>query len=67
MCDYSENNDDHKIHASMARMSRNDEHKSEKYDDSSQLTNWILYSRATCHMAPEVSDFITGSLEDREK
>ena len=32
-----------------------------------QLTNWILDSGATCHMTPEVSDFITGSLEDMDK
>ena len=51
----------------MARMSSNDERKSEMYGDSSQLTNWILDSRATCHMTPEVSDFIPGSLEDTDK
>ena len=38
-CDNSEDNDDHKIYASMARMSSNDERKSVKYGDSSQLTN----------------------------
>ena len=43
----SENNDDHKIYASMAKMSSNDERKSEKYDDSSQLTNFILDSGET--------------------
>ena len=59
-CDNGKNNDDHKIYASMARMSSNDEHKSEKYGDSSQLTNWILDSGATCHMTPEVTDFIPG-------
>ena len=48
-------------------MSSNDECKSEKYGDSSQLTNWILYLVATCHMTPEVSDFITGPLEDTDK
>ena len=51
----------------MARMSSNDEHSIEKYGDSSQLTNWILDSEATCHMTPEVSDFIPGSLEDTDK
>ena len=65
-CDNGENNNDHKIYASMARMSSNDERSSEKYGDSSQLTNWILDSGATCHMAPEVSDFIPGSLEDTD-
>ena len=57
-CDNGEDNDDHKIYASMARMSSNDKRKSENYGDSSQLTNWILDSGATCHMTPEVLDFI---------
>ena len=61
-CDKGGNNDDHKIYASMAQISSNDKHSSEKYGDSSQLTNWILDSGATCHMTPEVSDFIPGSL-----
>ena len=51
----------------MARMSSDDERKSVKYGDSSQLTNWILDSGATCHMTPEVSDIIPGSLEDTDK
>ena len=51
----------------MAGMSSNDERSSEKYGDSSQLTNWILDSGATCHMTPEVSDFIPSSLEDTYK
>ena len=51
----------------MAQMSSNDERSSEKYGDSSQLTNWILYSGATCHMTPEFSGFIPGSLEDTDK
>ena len=42
----------------MARMSRNDECSIENYGDSPQLTNWILDSGATCHMTPEVLDFI---------
>ena len=66
-CDNGKNNDDHKIYAFMARMSSNDERKSEKYGDSSQLTNWILDSVATCHMTPEVSGIIPGSLEDTDK
>ena len=66
-CDNGKNNDDHKIYASMARMSSNDERKSGKYGDSSQLTNWILDSGATCHMTPEVTDFIPGSLQDTDK
>ena len=38
-----------------------------KFGDSSQLTNWIVDSIATCHMTPEVSDFIPGLLEDMDK
>ena len=37
------------------------------FGDSSQLTNWILDFGATCHMKPELSDFIPGSLEDTDK
>ena len=66
-CDNGENNDGHKIYASMTRMSINDKRSSEKYGDSSQLTNWILDSGATCHMTQEVSDFIPESLEDTDK
>ena len=51
----------------MARMSGNDECPSETFGDSSQLTNWILDSVETCHMTPEVSDFIPVSLEDTDK
>ena len=51
----------------MTLMSSDDERKSLKYGDSLQLTNWILDSVATCHMTPEVSDFIPGSLEDTDK
>ena len=48
----------------MAWMSGNEESPSGKFGDSLQLTNWILDSGATCHMKPEVSGFIPGSLED---
>ena len=51
----------------MARTSGNDECPSEKLGDSSQLTNWILDSGATCHMTLEVSDFIPYSLNDTNK
>ena len=34
-CDNGENNDDHKIYASIAQMSSNDERSSEKYGNSS--------------------------------
>ena len=55
------------MYASMARMSDNDECPSGNFGDSSQLTNWVLDSGATCHMTPQVSDFILGSLEDTDK
>ena len=61
-CDNGKDNNDHKIYASMARMSSDDERKSVKYGDSSKLTNWILDSGATCHMTPEVSDFNSEKL-----
>ena len=60
--DNSEDDDDLKVYASMARMSNDDVSEKKDYGDSSQLTNWILDSGATCHMTPEVTDFIPGSL-----
>ena len=51
----------------MARMSNDDKRESKDYGESSQLTNWILDSGATCHMMPEVMDFIPGSLYDTDK
>ena len=51
----------------MARTSSNYECPSEKFGDSSQLTNCILDFGATCHMTLEVSDFIPVSLEDTDK
>ena len=51
----------------MARMYGNDECTSVNFGDIYQLTNWILDSGAICHMTPEVSDFIPGSLEDVDK
>ena len=66
-CDNSEDDNDHKIYASMAQMASDGKHESKDYGDSSQLTNWILDSVATCHMTSEVTDFIPGSLEDTDK
>ena len=66
-CNNGEDNYDRKIYAYMARMSSYDKRKSVKYGNSSQLTNWILDSGATCHMTPEVSDFVPGTLEDTDK
>ena len=51
----------------MAQMSNDEVSKNKDYGDSSQLTNWILDSGATCHMTPEVTDFILGILEDTGK
>ena len=51
----------------MARMSTNAESPRRNYGDSLQLTNWILESGATCHMKPEISDFLPGSLVQTDK
>ena len=48
-------------------MSGNDKSSSRDFGESLQLTNLILDSVATCHMTPQVSDFIPGSLEDTDK
>ena len=48
-------------------MSGSDESPSRYFGDSLQWTNWILCSKATCHMTPQFSDFIPGSLEDTGK
>ena len=45
-------------------MSCNEESSSKYFSDSSQLTNWILCSVATCDMTPQASDFILSSLEN---
>ena len=66
-CANSYDDNDHKIYASMARMSSNNKRESKDYGDSSQFTNWILDSGATCHMKPEDTDFILISLEDTDK
>ena len=46
----------------MARMSSNEESPRRDYGDKSQLTNWILDSKAICHMTPDISDFMLVSL-----
>ena len=51
-CDNGKNKSDQKIYASMARIFGNDECPSGSFGDSSQLTNWIFNSGATCHMTP---------------
>ena len=66
-CNNGKNYSDQNIFASMACMSGNDECPSGNFGDNLQLTNWILYYGATCHMIPEVSDFIQGSLKNTDK
>ena len=44
----------------MTRMSGNDEFSIGNSGGSLQLTYYILDSGATCHMTPEVSNFIPG-------
>ena len=51
----------------MAQIYGNDKSTSRDFGDSSQLTNWILDSGAKCHITPQVSGFIPGSLEDTDK
>ena len=55
-----DNEDNQKIYASMAIMSGNNESSGRDFGESSQLTNWIIDSGETCHMTPQVSDFILG-------
>ena len=43
-CDNSDDDNDLKVYASMARMSNYDKRESKDYDNSSQLTNCILDS-----------------------
>ena len=51
----------------MAFMSNNDNCPFRNFGDSSQLKIWILDSGKTCHMTPEVSNFITGLLDNTDK
>ena len=66
-CDNGEDNSDQKKYAYMECITGNDECPSGNFGESLQFTNWILDSGATCHMTPEVSDFIPGSLKDTDK
>ena len=45
----------------------NEEIHSRDSGDSSKSTNRNLDSGATCHMTPQVLDFIPGSLEDTDR
>ena len=51
----------------MTRMYSNAESPRRYFGDSSQLTYCILDSGATCHMAPDISYFIPGSLMETDK
>ena len=58
----TEQNWSQKIYVSMAQMSSNIESPRRYFGDSLQLTNCILDSFVTCHVTPEISDLIPGSL-----
>ena len=60
-CNKGKNNNNQKIYAFTACVSRNEKCPSGNFGDTLQLTNWILDSEATCHMTPDISDFIPGS------
>ena len=56
-----------KIYMPMARMYSNAEIPGRYFGASSQLINWILESGVTCHMTPEISDFIPGLLAETDQ
>ena len=56
-----------KIYVSMARISTNAEITGRYFGNSLQLTNWVLDSGTTCHMTPDISDYITGLLVETGK
>ena len=66
-CNRSKNISNQNIYAYIAHISGNDKCPSRHFGDSFQLTIWILDSGVMCHMTPEVSDFISGLLEDIDK
>ena len=51
----------------VARMSSNAESPRIDFGDSLQLKNWILDSSANCHMSPDISGFMLGSLVETNK
>ena len=63
----SDKSESQKIYRSMARVSSNAESIRVNDGYSSQLTNYILDSGTTCHMTPDISDFIPGSLVETYK
>ena len=46
----------------MTKMSGNDKSYSRYFRDNLKLTNWIIDSGETCHMTPQVWNFIPGLL-----
>ena len=48
-------------------MSSNADSSGRDFGDRLQLTNWILDSGVTCHITPEISDFIPGSMMEMDK
>ena len=51
----------------MTRMSGNDESYGIDFFVNSLLTKWIVDLGATCHMTPQVSDFVPDLLEDTDE
>ena len=51
----------------MDRMSTIAEISGRNYGDSSQVTNWILDSVVTCHMKPDIQEFILVLLVETDK
>ena len=51
----------------MARISGNEKKSIRYFVESSKFLYWVLDSGATCHMTPQISGFISGSLEDTYK
>ena len=51
----------------MSRISLNVEKSRGYFWDTLQLTNFILDSGVTCHMTPDISDFVPGSLVETDK
>ena len=55
------------MYAYMAHMSFNSEIPTWYFGDSLQLINLVLDSSATCHMTPEISYVIPGSMVETYK
>ena len=60
-------NESQKIYTSMAWISSNLESPRRYIVDILQMTSWVLGSAATCHMAPEISAFVPGSLVEMDE